>query len=148
MTADGSQHGSLTGGSRLFVVALIIWIALQLSRAIAIPLIQTIVAGKESIAWLYPAYLDLFAVVFALPLIWAIVKRRGLLTWALVIMYLAISIVDHAGNLVTTTFVGPPSIAQGMNPYLVPVVQTALDLLFLVLLFVPRFRCHFFQLER
>jgi len=60
----------------------------------------------------YPAYLDLFAVVFAPPLIWAIVKRRGLLTWASAIIYLTVSIVDHAGNLVTTTFVGPPSIAE------------------------------------
>ncbi len=142
-----TNFGSLKDGGRFFVVALIVWIALQLSRAIAIPLINEIVAGGESKAWLYPAYLDLFAVVFAPPLIWAIVKRRGLLTWALAIMYLTISIVDHVGNLVTTTFVGPPIIAEGMNPYLVPVIQTALDIFFLVLLFVPRFRSLFFRVE-
>jgi len=101
----------------------------------------------ESKAWLYPAYLDLFAAVFALPLIWAIVKWRGFLTWASAIIYLAISIVDHVGNFVTTTVVGPPSIAEGMNPYLVPVIQTALDVLFLALLFVPRFRNLFFRME-
>lgn len=138
---------NLKGMDRFFVIALVVWIALQLSRAIAIPLINQIFAGAESNAWLYPAYLDLFAVVFALPLIWAIAKRRGLLTWALTQMYLTISIVDHVGNLVTTTLVGPPSIAEGMNPFLVPVVQTALDVLFLVLLFFPRYRNLFFSIK-
>lgn len=132
---------------QVFLIALIVWILLQLSRAIAIPLINEIIAGAESKAWLYPAYLDLFAVVFAPPLIWAIIKQRGFLTWASTIMYLTVSIVDHVGNLVTTTFVGPPSIAEGMNPYLIPVIQTALDVLFLALIFVPRYRRLFFQTE-
>lgn len=133
---------------RLFLIGLVVWIALQMSRFIAIPLINEISAGTESKAWLYPAYLDLFAAVFALPLIWAIIKWRGLLTWTSTIIYLAISIVDHVGNFVTTTFVGPPSIAEGMNPYLVPVIQTALDVLFLILLFIPMFRNLFFGLEK
>lgn len=142
-----SKYNPLKGIERVFLIALIVWIFLQLSRAIAIQLINEIDAGAESSAWLYPAYLDLFAVVFALPLIWAILKRRGLVTWVAVIIYLTISIVDHAGNLVTTTFVGPPSIAEGMNPYLIPVIQTALDVLFFVLLFVPRYRNLFFRIE-
>ena len=139
------MNKELTGAEKFFIVTLIVWIALQMSRAIAIPLINNIMAGTESMAWLYPAYLDLFAVVFAPPLIWAIVKKRGLLTWTFTIIYLTISIVDHAGNLVTTTFVGPPSIAEGMNPYLIPVIQTALDVLFFVLLFVPKYRNLFFR---
>lgn len=142
-----TNFSTLKGSGRVFIIALIVWIVLQLSRAIAIPLINEIKAGGESNAWLFPAYLDLFAVVFAPPLIWAIVKRRGLLTWTLTIMYLTISIVDHVGNLVTTTFVGPPMIAEGMNPYLVPVIQTALDVLFLLLLFVPMIRNLFFRVE-
>lgn len=139
--------GNLNWAERLFLFGLIIWIALQISRFVAIPLINNVSAGGESKAWLYPAYLDLFAAIFALPLIWAIVKWRGLLTWACTIIYLTISIVDHIGNFVTTTFVGPPSIAEGMNPYLVPVIQTALDVVFLALLFVPGFRNLFFRLE-
>jgi len=141
------QFSTLKGTEKAFIVALIIWILLQISRFIAIPLINEINAGTESKAWLYPAYLDLFAAVFALPLIWGILKRRGFLTWACVVVYLAISIVDHVGNFVTTTFVGPPSIAEGMNPYLVPVIQTALDILFFVLLFVPKWRNLFFRME-
>lgn len=131
----------------MFLVGLLVWIALQLSRAIAIALINQINAGAESNAWLYPACLDLFAVVLAPFLMWAIVKRRGFKTWAAVVIYLTISIVDHVGNLVTTSFVGPPSIAEGMNPYLIPVIQTALDVLFFSLLFVPKFRDLFFRVE-
>lgn len=145
---ENKNTGVLNGAGRGFLIALSIWIALQLSRAIALSLIDSIEAGGDSVAWLYPAYLDLFATVFALPLIWAIWKQRGLLTWAVAIMYLTISIVDHGGNLVTTTFVGAPSIAEGMNPYLIPVIQTALDILFTVLLFVPRYRKLFFRIEK
>nr|MCH9681122.1 hypothetical protein [Deltaproteobacteria bacterium] len=69
-----------------------------------------------------------------------------LLTWALAVVYWSISIVDHVGNFVTTTTVGPPSIAEGMsNPYLVPAIQTALDIVFIALLFVPRYRDLFFR---
>ena len=143
-----NNFGSLKGGERIFLIGLIIWIVLQISRAIALTLINEITAGSESYAWLYPAYLDLFAVVFVPPLIWAIIKYRGFLTWTFTVMYLTISIIDHAGNFVTTTFVGPPSIAEGMDPYLVPVIQTVLDVLFLVLLFVPRFRNIFFRLVK
>lgn len=138
---------SLQGGDKIFLIALIIWIALQISRLIALTLIDSINAGVDSVAWLYPAYLDLFAAYLALPVMWAIWKYRGLLTWTATIMYLVISIVDHGGNFVTTTFVAPPSIAEGMNPYLVPVIQTALDILFVVLLLIPRFRRLFVRIE-
>jgi len=114
----------MSGPERLFFIGLIVWILLQLSRFIALPLINNINTNGESKAWLYPAYLDLFAAVLALPLIWAMIQWRGFLTWASAVIYLAISIVDHVGNFVTTTVVGPPSIAQGMNPYLVPAIQT------------------------
>lgn len=141
------KFSTLTIANKVFLIGLITWIILQLSRFIAMPLINDVNAGAESKAWLYPAYLDLFAAGFALPLVWAIVKRRGFLTWACVIVYLAISIVDHVGNFVTTTFVGPPSIAEGMNPYLVPVIQTALDIVFFVLLFIPGFRNLLFRID-
>lgn len=138
---------SLGNLERFFLIALIIWILLQLSRAIAVVLINDINAGGSSEAWRYPAYLDIFATVFALPLIWAVWARRGFLTWTAAVSYLVISIVDHFGNFVTTSFVGPPSIAEGMNPYLIPVIQTILDIVFLVLLFVPRLRAIFFRID-
>lgn len=132
---------------RAFIIGTIIWILLQLSRAIAWVLIQDIDAGGSSEAWRYPAYLDLFAVVFAPPLVWAVWSRRGLHTWVAAIVYWVVSIVDHSGNFVTTTFVGPPSIAEGMDPFLIPIIQTVFDIIFLVLLFVPRYRNLFFRLQ-
>lgn len=139
---------ALAGMERVFIFGTIVWIFLQVSRAIAIVLINDIDAGVASEAWRYPAYLDLVAVVFAPPLIWAVWARRGLFTWVAAVVYWVVSIVDHVGNFVTTTFVGAPSIAEDMsNPYLVPVIQTVLDVVFLALLFVPRYRNLFFRVQ-
>ena len=147
-TATKSGFSTVKGAERFFLIGMIVWTLLQISRFIAIPLINDIGSGAESEAWRFPAYLDLFAAVFALPLVWGLVLRRGLITWASAIMYWAISIVDHVGNFVTTTYVGPPSIAgEASNPYLVPVIMTVLDVLFLVLLFIPRYRDLFFRTE-
>lgn len=143
-----SSFRSMSVMERAFIIGTIIWILLQASRLIAIVLINDIDTGNESEAWRYPAYLDLFAAVFALPLIWAVWMRRNVLSWTCLVVYWAISIVDHVGNFVTTTFVGPPSIAEGMNnPYLVPFIQNTLDIVFLALLFVPRFRNLFFYIQ-
>lgn len=146
--SDGLKRspGTLKGTERAFILGLSVWFFLQISRAIAMSLIDAIDAGAESKAWMYPAYLDLFAVVFAPPLIWATLKRRGLYTWAFAVMYWTISIVDHTGNFVTTSVVGPPSIAEDMsNPFLIPAIQTVIDAAFLVLLFLPRYRGLFFR---
>jgi hypothetical protein len=133
---------------KVFYIGLIIWVLLQISRLIAIVLINDINDGAESAAWMYPAYLDLFAATLALPLIGALIKWRGLLTWMFTIVYLAISIVDHFGNFTTTTIVGPPSIVEeGMNPFLIPVVQTVIDFVFLILLLVPKYYQLFFKID-
>ena len=134
---------------KIFFIGLLVWILLQMSRFIAFVLIDDINAGVESTAWMYPAYLDIFAAVFALPLIGAIMKWRGLFTWTSTIVYLAISIVDHCGNFTTTGIVGPPSIVEeGMNPYLIPVIQTVIDFIFLILLLLPKYYRLFFKIEK
>jgi len=105
-------------GEKIFFIGLIIWILLQMSRFIAF--IVSIMV-KQS---------------------------RGLLTWAFVVVYLAISIVDHCGNFTTTSYVGAPSIVQeGSSPYTIPVIQTVIDGLFFVLMFVPGYRRLFFKTE-
>ncbi|MCH9686851.1 MAG: hypothetical protein K0V04_35785, partial [Deltaproteobacteria bacterium] len=68
-TANGKST-ALAGAERAFIIGMAVWLLLQTSRAIAIVLIDEIHAGGESKAWMYPAYLDLFAVVFAPPLVW------------------------------------------------------------------------------
>jgi len=117
-----------------------------MSRFIAFALVDEINAGTESAAWMFPAYLDLFAAILALPLVVAIWIRPSLFTWSLVLVYLAVSIVDHVGNFVTTDLVGPPSIVpDGSNPILFPLIMTVVDAIFLVLLFVPQYRRAFFE---
>ena len=146
---DATSKGlsALSGSRRIFLIGMIIWTLLQLSRVVAIPLINEIDAGGDSEAWRYPAYLDLFAAVFAIPLVWAFIAKRGLVVWACGIMYWAISVVDHVGNFVTTANVAPPSIAEGMsNPYLPAAIMTVFDVLFLALMFVPKFRKLFFEI--
>ncbi|MFK7787487.1 MAG: hypothetical protein AB8B56_20355 [Crocinitomicaceae bacterium] len=139
---------NFTRNEKIFFIGLQVWIFLQLSRVVAVPLINDVNAGAESPAWLYPAYLDLVAAFFGIPLMIALVKKRGLFTWTFAIMYLAISIVDHCGNFVTTATVGPPSIVgEGMNPVLAPAIQTVFDLLFVVLLMMPKYRQLFFKLS-
>jgi len=138
MSPVNKTFKGMNAAERGLLIGTIIWILLQLSRFIAVVLIGDINEGLASEAWRYPAYLDLFAAVIAVPLAWAVWMRRGLLTWTSLVVYWAISIVDHVGNFVTTKFVGPPTIAEGMeNPYLVPAIQTALDVVFLAVLFFP-----------
>lgn len=139
----------LDRNEKIFFIGLLVWILLQLSRFIAQALIDDINTGSESMAWMYPAYLDMFAAILAVPLMLAIIKWRGLLTWTFTIIYLAISIVDHFGNFTTTSLVGPPSIVEeGMNPLLIPVIQTVIDFIFLILLLVPKYRALFFNVEK
>ncbi len=134
---------------KIFFVGLIVWVLLQMSRFIAKVLIDDINAGIESVAWMYPAYLDMFAAILALPLIFALIKWRGLFTWTGTIIYLVISIVDHFGNFTTTSIVGPPSIVEeGMDPLLIPIIQTVIDFIFLILLLIPTYRVLFFKIEK
>lgn len=144
-----TKFKSFKTDEKIFFIGLIVWIFLQISRLIALVLIEDINNGAESLAWLYPAYLDIFAAVLALPLLLSIIKWRGLLTWMFTIVYLAISIVDHFGNFTTTTFVGPPSIVEeGMNPLLIPIIQTIIDFVFLILLLIPKYYQLFFKIKR
>lgn len=146
--SKSTKYCDLTKGEKVFFIGLIFWVLLQISRFIAFKLIDDINTGVESAAWLYPAYLDVFAAALALPLIGAILKFRGLFTWTCTIVYLAISIVDHCGNFTTTHFVGAPSIVEeGMNPILIPAIQTTIDVIFLALLLMPKYFGLFFKLE-
>lgn len=146
MAATKEKFKNFELSQKIFFVGLIVWVLLQISRLIAIVLIADIHSGAESEAWMYPAYLDIFAAVTALPLTFSLVRWRGLFSWTSAIIYLSISIVDHFGNFTTTGLVGPPSIVEeGMDPLLIPIIQTVIDFVFLVLLFLPNYRilfCH------
>jgi hypothetical protein len=148
--SDLSEINQQPAAERWFFYGLLFWIFTQLSRIVAIPLLQAILDDTDPDAWFYPAVLDLVAVVFALPLIAALIWWRGLLSWLFAIIYLTVSIVDHLGNLVTSSLVGPPPTLADSAPFpteVGPTLMTVFDVLFLVLLIVPRFRHLFFRLE-
>jgi uncharacterized membrane protein YqaE (UPF0057 family) len=122
-----------------------------LIRLIALPLIQSVAAGIDAPGWMYPAVLDVVTAVFAIPLALAIWKRRGFMVWTLCIIYLTLSIVDHIGALTNLSVIGAPiafeQFNEGSNPFTAPVVQTLLDVVFFILLFVPGLRRLFLSLK-
>lgn len=146
-TTNHSADLSRTG--KIFLVALVVWILAQLIRFIAIPLITSVANGIDAPGWMYPAILDVAAAALAVPLVFAILRWRGFTVWTLTIVYLTLSIVDHIGALTNLTLIGEPiafeQFAGGGNPYIAPVVQTCLDIIFFGLLLMPRFRGQFFQ---
>ena len=136
-------------GQKWFLYGLLFWIFTQVSRFVAIPLLQAIADGDDPEAWFYPASLDIFAAVLAIPVMALIYWRRGFASWLITVIYLVISIVDHIGNFFTTWRVGPPpTLAESSPgpPELVPAIQTFFDVVFVVLLLMPVFRMLFFQL--
>ena len=140
-----------SSAERIFLIGLVIWILAQLIRLIAIPLIISVSEGLDALGWMYPAVLDVVAAVLAVPLAFAVWKWRGFTVWTLTVIYLTLSIVDHIGALTNLTLIGEPKAFEelngGNNPYTAPIVQTALDVLFLYLLLLPKYRRIFFELK-
>ena len=139
------------GAEKVFLIGLIIWLLAHLIRCIAIPLIQSVAHGINAPGWIYPSVLDVITAVLALPLLIAIWKWRGFTVWMLTIAYLTLSIVDHIGALTNMSLIGAPICFAGFNeggdPFIAPVVQTVLDVVFLTLLLMPRFRRKFFEIR-
>ena len=99
---------------------------------------------------MYPAILDVVTAVLSIPLAIAILKWQIFTVWTLIITYLTLSITDHIGALTNLALIGEPIAFEqfngGGNPFVAPVVQTVLDVLFFGLLLLPRFRSIFFRL--
>lgn len=111
---------------------LAVWALLQLPRLIAVPLMGDVLAGTEDEAWMFPAMLDVVVAATALPLAWAVLRRRGLAVWTGAVLFLVVSMIDHvdastAGMLTPTPqiFGGPDGPASAA---VVPLVQMAVDL--------------------
>ena len=145
-----SNTSVLKGTEKYFIIGLIVWLFAQLIRFIAIPLIQSVNNGIDAPGWLYPAILDVFAAVFAIPLILLVWKYRSFVTWTLAIVYFTMSITDHIGALSNLYIIGEPiaflEMNGGRNPYTAPIIQTILDIVFFVLLLIPKYRNLFFKI--
>ncbi len=136
---------------KVFFYGLLFWVIAQLIRFVALPLISSIIDGVDAAGWMYPAILDIIAASLALPLAFAIWRWRNFTTWSCAAIYLTLSIVDHIGALTNLTIIGEPlafaEMTNGGNPYVVPTIQTLLDIIFLWLLVRPRYRSLFFEVS-
>lgn len=145
-----NQNAVASRVGKIFIVGLIIWILAQLIRFIAIPLITSVANGVDAPGWMYPAVLDVVTAVFAIPLAILVWKLRGFTTWSLTVIYFTLSITDHIGALTNLSLIGEPLAFEqfngGGNPFVAPVVQTILDIVFLAMLLMPRFQRVFFSL--
>ena len=143
---------SLKGAERGFLVALTVWILLQIVRFIAIPLIQSITFGIDAPGWMYPAMLDVLTAVIAPFLAVALWKWRGFAIWTFTIVYLTVSIVDHGGAFISLALIGEPAAFEALNPagsspWVAPIIQTALDFVFFYLILLPKNRRLFFYVS-
>lgn len=111
---------------RLAIIAIAVLALIQVSRIMAYPLAQDVLAGRESIAWLYPAYVDMFVGVTAPFVAFGIWRRTGLGVWTAAIVWFTISILDHLDAVTAALHTtGPlPAVFGGGSPS-----QTAIFLL-------------------
>lgn len=84
-------------------------------------------------------------------LAFAIWKWRGFAVWTFTIVYLVVSIVDHGGAFISFSLIGEPAAFESLNPsgaspWTAPIIQTALDFVFLYLTLLPKNRRLFFEL--
>lgn len=142
------QATVLSGGARKLMIGLTAWVLLQIPRLVAVTLIASVNNGEDAAAWMYPAILDVVCAVAAPFLAVALWKWRGLTTWTLTIVYLTVSIVDHAGFFTTSAQIGTPIAFEDMGggSELVPAIQTTIDAVFLFL--VVRSKEIFFKLAQ
>ena len=150
--SENKMIGSMKGADRAFLIGLTVWILLQMIRFIAIPLIQSIVAGNDAPGWMYPAMLDVLTAVVAPFLAVALWKRRRFAVWTFTVVYLVVSIVDHCGAFISLAIIGEPTAFEALNPsgsspWTAPIIQTALDFVFLYLILLPKNQRPFFELS-
>jgi len=122
---------------RLIIIGLIVWVVLQLPRLIAIPLIQGVLDGTESDAWMFPAILDIVVAVAAPFVAVALWRARGLWVWATAIVFFTVSIVDHLDAITAGLLAPPPQVfggGSGPSPAVVPGLQMLIDIVALSLL--------------
>lgn len=132
---------------RTALIVLTVWVLLQLPRFIAVPLIQSVLAGHDPAAWLFPAIIDIVVAVAGLPLIVLAWTRPALATWVYALLWLSLSMFDHASAITAFAIAGVPTIFADMGGGgpTVPAIQTALDLAVFALLCRQGVRTHFLE---
>ncbi len=123
--------------TRRLIIGLIVWVLLQVPRLIAIPLIDGVLDGTESDAWMFPAILDVVVAVAAPFVAFALWRVRGLGVWVLAVIFFAVSIIDHMDAVTAGLLAPAPQLfggASGPPPALVPSIQALIDVVALAVL--------------
>ena len=131
---------------RLAIIAIAVLALIQVIRVMAFQLAQDVLAGRESIAWLYPAYVDMFIGITAPFVAFAIWRRPGLAVWTIAIVWFTISIVDHMGAVtVVLNVTGPFPLPGGSQSGVVMslLVGVVLEGMALALLTRRKVRSHY-----
>lgn len=132
---------------RIPLIVLTVWIILQLPRFIAWPLIQSVLAGHDPAAWLFPAIIDIVVAVSGLPLAVLLWTRGGLATWVYAVVWLSLSTFDHASAITAISIAGVPSVFKkfGEGGFGVPLFQSAVDISMFGMICSAKIRASFFQ---
>ncbi|SRR5712692_440922 len=93
---------------RLAIVSIALLALIQVVRIAAFQLAQDVFAGRESVAWLYPGFVDIFIGITAPFVAFAIWRRTGLAVWVVALVWFSISIFDHLDALTTALNVAGP----------------------------------------
>lgn len=130
---------------RVALIVLTVWAVLQLPRFIAVPLIQSVLAGQDPAAWLFPAIIDIVVAVAGIPLMVLVWARPGLGAWVYAIVWLSLSIFDHASAVTAFSIAGVPTVFEDMGGggTIVPVLQAVVDASVFAMICTRRVRAHF-----
>lgn len=130
---------------RLQIVAISLLAVIQTVRILALQLAGDVLAGRELLEWLFPAYVDIFIGITAPFVAFVIWRRIGLVVWTAAIVWFTISILDHLDAVtVIVNMTGQlPGSFPGSSPSAAVIsllVQVALEGLALVLLMRAKMR--------
>ena len=131
---------------RLIIIAVAVWVLVQMGRITAISIVQSVIAGNDSAAWLYPALVDIFIGITAPLVAFALWRKRGLAVWVTALVWFSISIFDHANGLTAAlTTPVPVGLGGGSAPIAITgfLVLTVLDVVALVLLTHRKMKAHY-----
>jgi len=129
------------------LIALTIWVLLQLPRFIALPLIQSVLLGTDPAAWLFPAIIDIVVAVLAPVVLLAVWRHPNLWSWLFTLCWLVVSTFDHASAVTAFAIAGGPTIFKdfGSSGNLVPLLQAVVDAFLFLVLCNEGVRSHFFR---
>ena len=138
---------------RWFLLPISLWMALQLGRLIAIPLIQGVLAQHESPVWFFPALIDVVVAAATPVMIFLIWRTRTPQIWLACWTYFVVSIFDHASAITATILAGPPLVFVAMfhmppDAHMQGILQgpggqAVIDIVFMVLLANRKVRAGF-----